>query len=49
MKKVILISFLVIVFTSLIYGIKINEIELNPLGVDIGNKWFELDNKEEIK
>jgi len=48
MKRLILICFLVIVLTSLISGIRINEIEMNPPGTDAGNEWVELYNQEEI-
>lgn len=42
MKKELILAILLIFLISLASGIRINEVEQNPFGVDGGNEWIEL-------
>jgi len=40
--------FTLLIMISLISGVRVNEVELNPNGTDSGNEWIELYSNEEI-
>jgi len=48
-KGLILMSFVIMsLLISLISSIRVNEVELNPIGADSGNEWLELYSKSEV-
>jgi len=48
MKKEILLLMIMIVLISGVSAIRINEVEMNPVGTDSKNEWIELYSEEEV-